>query len=171
MARRTSSRRFTRNKKSYAWTVSLIELEPATGTPVLEAIVADQTDWTGAAGTVGATMVSIRGNFMVRPFDNENHICRSRAILVKTDTDDIALTHLDPRVASTYVDESILWTATYAAKAEPSPGVVPAQLVQVDVKAKRRMNRGDNIRFVVSEEASALGTAWFGICRTLFELH
>ncbi len=168
MAARRARRRFNRGKSTYIWTAALIELDVTTGSPVLQQVLANQADWSGAAGSVGATMMTMRGYVIARADDNVNEECRSRWLIVKCDSDNTTTT-LNPSAVATYVDESVLDTGGFSIFGE---GAQPTQFQynQINVRAQRKMSKADDLRFVVSEEGSATGTKYWGLIRTLFKL-
>jgi len=67
--------------------------------------------------------------------------------------------------------KSILWTGGWSGRVQDATvGMMPPFIQQIDVKAKRKLTRADNVRFVVSETDSGAGTKWFGVLRCLLQV-
>ena len=164
-----SKRHFRVNKvRRLIWTASKIEIDVNTGSTPLEQIIGQITDWSGATGNVPATLMAIRGWLTARPLTTVNQNYLSQGIIVKTDVDD-AVAVLDPQLLATYVNEQILWTCGFSYKGEAATvSTTPAHYFDIDVKAKRKLTAGTNIRFVVAQETGAAATKWAGLMRCLY---
>ena len=175
MARRTrTSKSFSRGRRRYTWTAALIEIDVNTGATPLQDIIADSSDYSAAGGAATATLIAMRGYVIATPIANSGQVGQSRALIVKTDADDVVGV-LDPILIATYVNEHILWTGGYVGRQEAAAtaGAVAgasAQRYDINIKAKRKMTTADNIRFVAGQAQGATATSWFGLIRTLFLL-
>jgi len=169
MARRTARLATRGRERNLVWSAALVNIDVTTGATPLQQIIASATDWTGALGYKRATILSIRGWLMARPFvDNAVQSFESRALIVKTDVDD-DVADLNPATLGTYVNEDILWTGGWTARGELDQPLGGTHF-DIAVKSKRKMSVADNVRFVVSEAASANGVTWFGTLRTLIKV-
>ena len=147
MARR--SRGASAKGKSLVWTsVATANEDVSDATQELD--IVQSADWNVAAGRKSATLLSIRGYItMRRALANRSDVLM---YIAKYDEDE---TSASPLLASTYVDEDILWTGGYS---NPPGGNIPYTM-EINIKAKRRISSGDDIRLVFIED---------GVTNTMF---
>jgi len=155
MANRHRGRRATRAKGALIWTtivndtVTILPAATKTGTD----IVAD-ADWTQVSGAERAMIMRVRGWFSVAP-DPVLAVTGSFGVFAYIGVYDADEPSLSALLADTYSDEDIM--ATYGHQfghqdIGEAPG--PQWDQAVDVKAMRKIRRGQELRFVVTNGGS-----------------
>ncbi len=134
-------RRAAKSKKDLTWTAVATAAQAVSTTTTSLDIVQD-ADWNATAGRQSATLLSIRGTIsFARLLSNAGHVFMYIGLFDKDEGSAIPLN------ASTYVEEDLIWTHTFAyisSMAEPL-------ILDINIKAKRRIATGREVRLVFQE--------------------
>ena len=147
MARRTRGVRASRGPKNNIWSVVLLE-NVTVSTGVVEANVLESAEWQGAMTSFQhATILRVRGWLSVASLAATSATNTFTAAIYVVDEDDAALA---PNNALLYTDEDVLWTAGFTATGPGNKG----QNFDVDIKAMRRINSGQEMRLTMVAAAN-----------------
>ena len=157
-ARRSSSR----GDKNYVWTA--VRVNRVLGLVATEDLLVTDTDWSADGGQRSATVIAIRGYLT---FANVGAAAAYGQWYMGVADADIVPE--SPDLVDTYVDEDIMWTGGVLKSAAGADGD-NLLTVDVDVKAKRKIKTGMNLRLIM-EASSASEIQVSGIIRTLLLLN
>jgi len=155
MSRRTRSFSKSRGPKNNVWTAVVFD-DVVISTTVIETAIVAPGDWQPSSG-VGfehATLLRIRGWLSLARNDNEDVFGATFLMIYVTDADDPTN---DPSLAATYSTEDVIWSSgiAYSAKGAASVEAGPTTVIDVDVKAMRKINSAQQVRIaLVSSSAS-----------------
>ncbi len=143
MARR--SRRASASRgKDLTWT-SVITDDETISDAVEVLDIVQGTDWSVVAGSQTATLLTIRGNIALRRTNpSQGSVFMYIAVFDKDEASP------SPLVPATYVEEDILWTKCWI----HSVGSLESVMIDVHVKAKRRIRSGQDVRLVFIESGA-----------------
>ena len=151
MGRRArASRKFTdRGGNNYIWTVGLIDEALVVASPFNQLNIVTDADWSVVGGQRTCTVMSVRGWLTFRSVGVLDAF--AAWYITTQDADEIAV-GMDPLNPTTYVEEDILYTGGFA---KPSgTGTGSAQMTeQVNVKSKRKLKSGRELRLVAGADA------------------
>ena len=156
--RRGFTRSHSKRKGEFIWTaVTAIDIQSTIATQ--SANIVEDGDWSASAGKQGATLIGIRGWWGCQhdPVGGaESQTAIAMAIEVQDEDIGAGSATQDSFVVGTLVDEDILWTggwhtgALLFATAVGSVYTASTPPMQFDVKAKRRLKTGQQVRMVHS---------------------
>ncbi len=157
MTRRAS--RGSRTRKSLTWTALATERQLVTTTTQTLDIVQD-ADWNATAGRQSATLLSIRGSIALERVVAEANAGSVFMYIGLFDKDEGSAIPLN---ASTYVEEDLLWTKVMSY----SSLMVEPWGMDINVKAKRRIMTGREVRFVFQEGGTTNTMVFSAVLRAL----
>ncbi len=148
--RRSVTRRDTSKKTEKIWT-SVVSTGGLVTTTAISTDIVQPVDWErSAVAREHATLVRIRGSICVI---NEVAGVTYNAFIIRILE---SRGNPDPSSAAALVDEDVLWTYGYSS----TEVVVSPQVVDIDVKAKRRIASTDDVRFIeISSGANGFSTS------------
>ena len=162
MSRHRARRSSSKGDKNYVWTAVRINRVIAL-TPSEDLLVTD-TDWSADGGQRSATVIAIRGYLT---FANVGVAAAyAQWYMGVADAD---ITPESPDLVDTYVDEDIMYTGGVLKSAAGAAGDNLYSTI-IDVKAKRKIKTGMNLRLIL-EASSASEIQVTGIIRTLLLLN
>ncbi len=170
MARRfsKSTTRFSKGGKNYIWTVVLAQGVTVSidSLPSIFPIVSD-SDWSANAGAATATILAVRGYVNITSIGTS--FSSTKWYIGKQDKDIVTGTGIDPSVAQIYVDEDIMYTGGWD---KPPGAVADSQVCHeiVDVKAKRKLQKGVDLRLVIGT-STVSQTAVSLVLRALLQIN
>ena len=156
--RRGITRRSGVQKGEYIWT-AVLGIDILSTILVQSANIVEDGDWSVSAGRQGATLIAIRGWWGCQhdPVGGaESNTVIGLAIEVQDEDIGAASATQDPLVVGTLIDEDILWTGGWAtgfllfASGVGSVYTASTPPMQFDVKAKRKLKTGSQVRIVHS---------------------
>jgi len=147
--RRRGITRGSKDRGLNVWTAVLAEeFAIGSGTSSTFDIVLD-TDWKPAAGTARATLMRIRGwlNVIQKITSGSFADGMISAYIALYDEDE---TSKPANAVNTYTDEDILWTGGHMFPFVDSGAAGSVCMIDVDVKAQRKIKNGQEVRLVVT---------------------
>jgi len=142
MARKRNGSRASKQRGNLLWTAVLGTASDITAATSTFAIVADG-DWQRGSGQSSATLLAIRGYMTIYSIGVLESDVKAYIQLVDEDAASEA-----PVSVGTYVSEDILWTGGFA-KGDSSATGSNFHHEVFNVKAKRRMKNGQEVRLVI----------------------
>jgi len=159
------ARRFFTDKdgKNKVWVATLIGQTITTSTVAIN-LVADD-DYFGGTGQAHATIIGMRGWLAITPV-----LPGSGDIIGYIGVTDENVPSGDPSVAASYVNEDIMFTFGQSAMNEAVAGFNESVVMQINVKAKRKIRTGEDCRIpMISTTVNGWRVA--GVIRTLLLLN
>ncbi len=145
--------------KNYTWVATVIAQDITTSTTQLNLVSDD--DWFGGTGQARATIIAVRGWLSFA-----NQLVAEVALFGYVGVLDEDATSSDPTAADTYVDEDIMLTFGVSSMNEAVAGFDGAQAMLIDIKAKRKIRTGQDLRINMRTDI-ANGYRVNGVIRTL----
>ena len=142
MARKRNGSRASKQRGNLLWTAVLAESFDVLAATSTFSIVADG-DWQRGVGQSSATLLAIRGYYTVYSRGVLQSDFKAYIQLVDEDAASEA-----PVSVGTYVSEDILWTGGFGKGDSSATGSNWFHEI-MNVKAKRRMKNGQEVRFVI----------------------
>jgi len=145
MARRKGTFRSSRKSGNKVWSTVLLQ-EVAVTAATLSSTIVDDADWVVIAGLKSATVLGVRGYISVSVGDG-TQLSNNLAMYVAPQNEDTS--PAPPTQVSTYSDESIMWTGGR----QQGEFATESQYYDINIKAKRRIISGTELRFVFAASA------------------
>jgi len=166
MARRT---RHSRRRGQLAWSAAKTDRSDLSAATTEEDVLVTGTDWAVSAsqtgvlqtihGTISMAKVSALGTDLVRMF------------ILKVNFDQAIDADLNPATIQNYVDEDVLWSGLWQPPNQDSivstGNFTSWHVINVHVKAKRKLRGDDEIRFFISSAQGEVqySTIWRSLTR------
>ena len=152
--RRSRGRAFSKptGPKNNIWTVVLSNQGLVTTGAQTAHVIVSTTDWQRGVigGSERATILRVRGYVSFAPKIATGTIAGGSIVGYVTVVDEDISLDSSPSVASTYIDEDILWTRGTAICFQDAGEAVPAVSWDMDIKSMRKIRIGQELRFVWS---------------------
>jgi len=165
MARRFRRASGNRGPKNNVWTVLVFD-DQVISTSVIEGVIVATNDWQpSSSGFEHATLLRIRGWLSLSRNEANDGVGTMYMLIYVTDANAGVV---NPSLATTYVNEDVIWTAgvTFSSQQAASLEANPIVQVDVDVKAMRKINSAQQVRIALVSTSTGLVVVG-GILRAL----
>jgi len=147
MGRRRTTRSAGKASNNYIWTAVSLDTTIPLVSPFLQADIVADSDWSVVGGQRGATIMAVRGWLH---FTSEGTGLSKVFYYMGVQDKDVTVgASLDPLSVATYTKEDIMLTGGWSKPVGAIDGVF-SHMVDINVKSKRRIKTGKELRLILA---------------------